>query len=512
MKRLDSLLLVDLFRSSPVRYALVFASVATVVMGGLLFVIYWSMLSLLERHLDETIEQQLEVLHNDYRQDGRDAVIRLVRQHEERNRDSPVHFMVRDGTGSVIAGDFPTSGAQAGWQTFPARSLVDGQQSVYRLRGYGESFDGNTFVLVTHDTKDLHQTRELIIASFAIALGLTVVLSLGGGLVIGRTLLRRVEDVNRTARAIMEGDLSQRIPVVRSEDEFGRLAESLNCMLARIQELLENLQQVSNDIAHDLRTPLGRLRQRLEACRRKTQSRAEYEAAIDAAISESTTILETFDAMLRIAQIEAGARRARFASISIGNIVDNVVEVFSAAAEDEGKRIEGKVEYDGTVHGDRELLMQMLANLVENAILHTPAGTNVVACVARENNRVRLTVSDDGPGIRMEERERVLRRFLRLDTSRVTPGSGLGLSLVSAVAKLHDAELSLSDNGPGLRVSIMFPFTGGVREGAASVRQVSTVGQEKCGVSNGSSGTQSTLRCKVSSMNSFASRSYTAGS
>jgi signal transduction histidine kinase len=472
----------DLLRSSPVRYALAFAGVTAAVMGVLLLVIYLSVISLLERHLDEAIEQRLEVLRNDFRQDGRDAVIGLVRQHEERNRDSPVHFLVRDGEGSVIAGDLPILDAHQGWQTVPAiRSRATGGTFV-QLRGYGEKFDDQTFVLVTHDTYDLHQTRELIIVSFAVALALTVVLAMGGGLMIGKTLLRRVEDVNRTARAIMEGDLSQRIPVVGRGDELSGLAESLNRMLARIQELMENLQQVSNDIAHDLRTPLGRLRQRLESCRRKTQTSVEYEAAIDAAIAESATILETFDAMLRIAQIEAGARRARFTTVDIGGVVENVVEVFVAAAEDQGKHIESEIDSGILLHGDRELLMQMLANVVENAIRHTPSGTRVWVCAEREDSSIQLTVSDNGPGIGVEDRERALRRFYRLDASRTTPGSGLGMSLVSAVAKLHDADLSLSDNGPGLLVSITFPaledevsgtvstYSGGPSGGSPEVR------------------------------------------
>jgi len=458
----------DLLRSSPVRYALAFAGVATVVMGALLLVIYWSMISLLERHLDEAIEQQLEVLRNDFRQDGRAAVVGLARQHEERNRDSPVHFLVRNREGSVVAGDLPILDAQEGWQTISAPLQTTDGTSVRQLRGYAERFDDDTFVLVTHDTRDLHQTRELIIVSFGVALALTIVLALGGGLMIGKALLRRVEDINRTAHAIMEGDLSQRIPVAGTGDELAGLAESLNRMLARTQELMENLQQVSNDIAHDLRTPLGRLRQRLEACRRKSQNSAEYEAAIDAAIAESATILETFDAMLRIAQIEAGARRARFTAIDIGDVVDNVVEAFSAAAEDEGKLIDSNIDSGVMLHGDRELLMQMVANVVENAVRHSPPGTHIQASVDQKGGVARLAVTDDGPGIRAEERERVLRRFYRLDASRATPGSGLGLSLVAAVVKLHDANLSLSDNEPGLRVLIEFPLCGESKEGAVS--------------------------------------------
>jgi signal transduction histidine kinase len=269
-------------------------------------------------------------------------------------------------------------------------------------------------------------------------------------------LLRRVDAVNRTARAIMDGDLSQRIPVVGPRDELGGLAEGLNRMLARIEELMESLRHVSSDIAHDLRTPLGRMRQRLETCRMKTRSKAEYEAAIEAAIEDADGILKTFEAMLRIAQIEAGARRARFSPVNLSEVADNVAEAFGAVAEDEGKRLVATVEAGVAVTGDRELLTQMLANLTENALRHTPAGTRVDLCLERVNGEIRLTVSDTGPGIPPEERERVFRRFYQLDESRSTPGSGLGLSLVAAVAKLHNTTVLLEDNNPGLRVSVTF--------------------------------------------------------
>jgi signal transduction histidine kinase len=297
----------------------------------------------------------------------------------------------------------------------------------------------------------------LIIRSFSIALGVTVVLALGGGLVIAVLLLRRVDAVNRTARAIMNGDLSRRIPVVGSHDELGGLAESVNRMLSRIEELMESLRHITSDIAHDLRTPLGRLRQRLEASRLKTRSTSEYESAIDAAIDDTDSILKTFEAMLRIAQIEAGARRARFSNTDLSAITENVFEAFEAVAEDEGKSLEARIEPSISVNGDRELLTQMLANLIENALRHTPTGTVVYVELERVDGSARLTVADTGPGIPIAEKENVFRRFYRLDASRSTPGSGLGLSLVAAIAKLHDASISLEDNEPGVRVRILFP-------------------------------------------------------
>jgi signal transduction histidine kinase len=447
----------ELARAAPVRYALVFAAFSILLMGTLLAVIYWSMIALLERHLEDSIEQQIQVLRHDLEQDGRESMLGLIRQHVEKQPDSRVHFLVLNRADNVIAGDLPRVPTTEGWQDILLPPVDGSNDTEHLLRGRGEWFDDDTYVLVTSDTADLRQSRALIIRAFVIALAVTLALALSGGIVIGVLLLRRVDAVNRTARAIIDGDLSRRIPVVGPHDELGGLAEGLNRMLARIEELMESLRHVTSSIAHDLRTPLGRLRQRLEASRMKPSSSAEYEAAIDAAIEDTDSILKTFEAMLRIAQIEAGARRARFADTDLSAVAENVFEAFAAVAEDEGKRLDARIDPGMIVNGDRELLTQMVANLTENALRHTPAGTAVEVRLARVNGGVRLTVSDTGPGIPPEDREHVFRRFHRLDASRSTPGSGLGLSLVSAVAKLHDATISLEDNEPGVRVVIAFP-------------------------------------------------------
>ena len=441
----------------PVRYALMFTVFSTLVMGVLLAVIYWWVVSLLERHLEESINQQVQVLRTDFEQDGKDSMMGLVRQHVVKHRNSPLHIMVQDRAGVVLAGDLPPIPAKVGWQELkirPPAGAADGH--ALSLRGRGEWLDENTFVIVTNDTKDLHESRELIVRSFAVALAGTVALALGGGMLIGVVLLRRAEAVNRTARAIMDGDLSQRIPVVGPRDELGGLAEGLNQMLARIEELMNDLRHVTSDIAHDLRTPLGRLRQRLEVSRTAPRSCAEYEKAIDAAIGDTDILLKTFEAMLRIAQIEAGARRARFTAVDLSAVAENVTDAFAAVAEDQGKQLIARIERGTTVHGDSELLTQMLVNLIENALRHTPGETTIELCLERNDSGARLAVSDDGRGIPAKERDRVLRRFYRLDASRSTQGSGLGLSLVSAVTKLHHATLSLEDNAPGLRAVIDF--------------------------------------------------------
>lgn len=426
-------------------------------MGLLLGVIYWWMSTLLERHLDEGIEAQLQVLRTDLQQDGKDSMIGIVREHERKYADSPLHFLVQDASGTVLAGDLPPTEIGEGWHDITLLSAgPDPGDRHQLLRGRGEWLTEDLFVLVTNDTRDLRQTQALILVSFAIALGGTVALALGGGLIIGRALLRRVDAVNRTARAIMEGDLSQRVPVVGPRDELGGLAEILNEMLARIEELMANLQHVTSDIAHDLRTPLGRQRQRLESALSKPTTTPECRSVMEAAIAETDTMLKTFEAMLRIAQIEAGARRARFRGVDLSAIAENIADAFAAVAEDEGKRLEVEIESNLHVHGDNELLTQMLANLVENGIRHTPSGTVVTLRLAGRSDDIQLEVRDTGRGIPKPERARVLERFYRLDSSRSTPGSGLGLSLVAAVAKLHGADILLEDNRPGLGVVLRF--------------------------------------------------------
>lgn len=444
-------------RSAPVRYALVFAAVSTLVTGVLLLLIYGWVTALLERHLEEAIESQVAVLRDNLALEGRESLIGLVGKHADRFDASRVHILIEDETGRILAGDLPEVDATVGWQDIelPSRSEATSGRT-RKLRALGAQLEDGLFALVTHDTAETKQTQALLIRSFALALLVTVALALIGGLVIGTVLLRRVDDVNRTARAIMDGDLSRRIPIVHRSDELGGLAESLNRMLARIEDLMNNLRHVTSSIAHDLRSPLGRHRQRLETARIKPRSPGEYETAIDTAIADTDAVLKTFDAVLRIAQIESHSPRDRFVRVSLSDVCENVADAYAAVAEDDGKQLMANIDPDVMLRGDRELLTQMLVNLVENALRHTPRGAILSVQLESLGGQPRLTVGDDGPGIPVDERQRVFSRFYRLEASRTTPGSGLGLSFVLAVVKLHDATISLEDNSPGLRVVIVF--------------------------------------------------------
>jgi signal transduction histidine kinase len=270
-------------------------------------------------------------------------------------------------------------------------------------------------------------------------------------------MLRRIDAVSRTARGIVAGDMSQRVPVRGTDDEFDELAASVNAMLNRIEDLMRSMRQVSNDVAHDLRTPLTRLRQRLEHARRRAQTTEELHEALAHSIAQVDSILETFGALLRIAQIEAGGRASEKSAINVSRFLTAIVDDFAPAAEDQGQTLVAEIDKGLSILGDPELLTQMVVNLVDNAIRHSPPGARICIEAKAVGDSLELAVVDNGPGIPSRERENVLRPFYRLEASRTTEGSGLGLSLVAAIAKRHDAKLSLGDNSPGLRVAVLFP-------------------------------------------------------
>jgi len=282
-----------------------------------------------------------------------------------------------------------------------------------------------------------------------------------GGLVLSLGFLRQIDAIANAAEAIIAGDMRRRMPLRRGGDELDRLAATLNRMLDRITDLMETLHQVSNDIAHDLRTPLGRLRQNLEETRRSPRATVEYEQSIDQAIKESDEILETFGALLRIAQIESGMRTSGFVTVEISNLVEHVYETYRPVAEDAGMTLSMELQPGIRVEGDRELLAQFLVNLIENAIAHTGAGTKILLSLVHDGAFARLRVSDNGPGVPPSELENIFKRFYRLESSRTTSGSGLGLSLVDAIANLHLFRLRTAVDGPGLSITAEFkPLSG----------------------------------------------------
>lgn len=447
-------------RTATFRLALLYAVLFGVSAVVLFATVYWSMTGYATQQIRVAVEVEVASLVDNARNEGIEHLAQIIEERLSGPERRSSYYLLLDATGQQIAGNIPTVAPTAGWREFGAPESDagnEGEEDEDRtILGFGLPLPQGGFLLVGHDTEPLRELRELIIRAFAWAGGVTVGLALFGGATLSLGFLRRIEAFNRTSGRIIEGDLTERVPMRGSDDEFDRLARNINRMLDRIQELMEGLRQVSNDIAHDLRTPLAHLRQGIETARRQARSVAEYEEAFDQAITETDGILATFGALLRIAQIEAGTRRAGFATVDLSAVFDTIVETYTAVAEDHGQTLSGRIAPGVTIRGDRELLTQLLANLIDNAIRHTPAGTMIEVLLDVDQDRPVGVVADTGPGVPADAREKVFRRFYRLDRSRTTTGSGLGLSLVAAVAELHGIAITLADNAPGLRVALDF--------------------------------------------------------
>jgi signal transduction histidine kinase len=361
-------------------------------------------------------------------------------------------YLVQSPEGTRLAGEIPVVGSQRGW----LRLTAEERGRAKPVLAFAEELPGGVVIAVGDDLRHVQEAEEAVLLAFAWGIGATMLLGVGSGVWLSRLFLSRVDTISRTAEAIIGGDLAQRVPLRSTGDDLDRLAETLNLMLDRTEYLMESVRQVTNNIAHDLRTPLSRLGQHLEDASARARSADDHQRALDRAKAEVDALLDTFAALLRIAEVEAGAQRAAFRRVDLSNVAATVAEAFTPSAEDEGRTLVADVAPGNFVHGDRELLTQMLVNLVENALRHTPQSTRITLALRNENGRAVLLVEDNGPGVPETEVEHVLRRFHRLDQSRTTPGSGLGLSLVAAVAEPHGAELRLTDAGPGLRVSVRF--------------------------------------------------------
>jgi signal transduction histidine kinase len=439
-----------LFRTSSFRLTLLYAALTGVSFLLLFGVVFWSTARFMRQQIDATVSSEITELLADpqaARPEGLQAMVRGLIGHS-----FGFYYVLQDRSGKVLAGNLPATTALTGVREWGG-SARHRQTPFSAIRGRGVAVPAG-YLFVGLSTLQLHEMEEMVLSSFLWGLGAAMLLGLAGGAAMSVGLLRKIETVSQTSRDIVDGDLQRRVPVRESGDEFDHLAVSLNTMLDRIQTLMEGLRQVTTDIAHDLRTPLTRLRQRLELAQRPSVDSDTLRAVLDAARHDVDGILEIFSALLRIAQIESGARKAGFTEINVSDVMRTVLEVYRPSLEEKGQQLQETIDSDLRVRGDRELLMQLFANLLENSIRHSPAGAQVALVAQRRSGAVEVSVADNGPGIPEALRTKVLQRFFRLETSRTTPGSGLGLSLAAAVATLHDAKLELSDNGPGLRVTV----------------------------------------------------------
>lgn len=453
-------------RSSTARLALIYLALFGSSVLVLLGFIYWSTAGFMSRQTDATIDAEITGLAEQYGQFGTVGLVRAIERRTADARASRGLYLVTGPGGlTPIAGNlsrWPGETPDAeGRLTFTLEYASDsasaggGEVDLGRARVF--ALDGGLRLLVGRDIRERLEIAGRIRESMAWGIAITVALAAAGGIFLSRSMLRRIEAINETSRDIMAGALGRRVPVRGSGDEFDRLAENLNRMLDRIEALVAGMKEVSDNIAHDLRGPLARLRTRLEVALMDDGDDGAHRRAIERTIVEADGLLATFNALLGIAQAEAGAPRERFAEIDAAALLADVAELYEPVAEERGLGFETAVSGPAAVRGDRDLLFQAMANLVDNAIKFSPAGGMVRIGLEASEDRARLSVADDGPGIAPGMRDKVRERFVRLDQSRSLPGSGLGLSLADAVARLHDGFLVLDDAAPGLRAVLDLP-------------------------------------------------------
>ncbi len=464
-----------LFRTTTFKLTLVYLTVFALFAAFLLGYFALNTRRLITEQITDTVNAEINGLSDQYRLGG---IRRLVVAVDNRaRRPGSSLYLVTTFVGEALAGNVtalaPGILDNAGWTETVYHRIDETEthehpdhQALVRVF----QLPGGFRLLVGRDLEERERLYHIILSAGRWSVVIVIVLGLAGGLLVTRRVLRRVDAMTETTRTIMTGDLGERLPVAGTGDELDRLAENLNAMLERIEALMRGLKEVSDNIAHDLKTPLTRLRNRAEEALRTAKSESEYRASLESTIEESEGLIRTFNALLMIARAESGQARDNIGEFDAAEIAHDVGELYEPLAEEKGLSLKVEADTPARLTGNRELVSQALANLVDNAIKYAAplAGVNgvapeIVVRALNDGDRIMLTVADNGPGIPQEDRGRVVERFVRLEQSRSQPGSGLGLSLASAVARLHGGELSLEDNQPGLKSVIALPRGGPVQ-------------------------------------------------
>lgn len=449
-----------LVRTESFRLTAIFVAIILTAMLVLMALVYAITHEAFRAELHSSIAHDLASIEDGYKSEGVSEAKEVIQQRLFRSGGTD-YFLLETAARMKLAGNLPAIAPVPGMRRIrmPHKRTEEDEDEDHELVGEGRFLAPGLYVFVGRDLYVANSAEESVLHTFGWVLGATLLVALVGGILLSNSFLGRMDAITKTCRAIMAGHLSDRVPERGTRDEFDQLVRTINAMLDRIVGLMENIQQISSDIAHDLRTPLTRLRHHLEAVHSESSNIADYRQAVEEAIAESETILATFSALLRIGQIESGTAGIPLEEVDLSDLLTELAEMYGPAAEDSGHRLETHITPGITVFGDQAMLSQAFVNLVENAMTHSPCGSAIRISLVRSPDQVVAAVADSGPGIPVEERERVFRRFYRLERSRSTPGSGLGLSLVGAIARYHGARIQLADNNPGLRVEIIFDKT-----------------------------------------------------
>jgi signal transduction histidine kinase len=458
-----SVLLGKTLRSSTLKLAFIFVIVFSSAIFAVLGYVYWATITFVSKNLDRSISVERALLIKAYDSAERTSLTTLINRRVTDPFFDEWAYLLTDPLFNPVVGNLKswpaTLHGDQGWGKF---SLLDWQSNSTKQPSFRASYqiltDGD-HLLVGRRLDGLDRFGQKITIGLAWAAGLFLVLAAAAGISTSRRSVARIEAISETSREIIETGLRERIPLRGTGDEWDGLAENLNSMLDRIEDLVESNQQVSNNVAHDLRTPLTRMRGRLERAYNRGLDPSQYHALIGEILTELDEILRTFSSLLRITQIETRHRTAGFRNLDLTEIAREVLELFDPAAEENSVTLELSAGDRVEVVGDRDLLFDAISNLIDNAIKHGGRNGRVMVAVSKNSNGAVLCVADRGPGIPIDERKHVLRRFYRLEGSRNSPGNGLGLSLVAAVANLHGAHIEMKDNSPGLRVELEFPIS-----------------------------------------------------
>lgn len=449
-----------LLRTTTFRVALLYLSIFFLSISALYAYFYLSAVGLMSDQTDLAIEADMEDLSRRYEEGG---IPNLARRVAVLSRDPRLSvYLLMDPDGRPVAGNLNKKpdlrDVGGGWQEFEFLRITDNFEETHAARAKTFTLPSGFYLLVGRDVEEFHKFGAVIWRAVIYGLGLTVILGLVGGILVSRHFTRRIDTINRTSSDIMAGDLSRRIPVSGSGDEIDQLGNNLNLMLGRIESLMNGMREVTDNIAHDLRSPINRLRNRLEVTLLQTASPEEYKKVLEETIQEADELLAVFNALLSVAQLESGAREIEQAPVDVVELIRQVVDFMEPAGEERGVSFNLDLPEDAfTVNAARPLISQALINLIDNALKYGRAeDSQITVGFEREAETLVIYVADNGPGIPPSDMSRVTERFVRLDTSRNRQGSGLGLSLVSAVAQRHGGKLRLRKNPPkGLRAEIV---------------------------------------------------------
>ena len=449
-------------RRTAVRIGVVFAGLFSMAIIAVFTILYFVISNDLGAYVKQHVQEVSDTLAAVGETGGREALIRMVGGHVDVAQSEEDVYLLTDDKGAFLAGNVRAISYFEGWRSIPWNDLAligdwPAARTSTAVVGKWTTVKGGR-LFVADGNGDVNDAQNIVLDGLGWGVTMAGISAVLGGLLVGFSAQRRVTAMGEALNSVAQGALATRIPLTHRGDDLDHVATLINATLDRLQRLILDVKQVTTDIAHDLKTPIGRIRQKLETLQSAPNSLETYRATVEDTLTDIDNVIETFEALLRIAEIEAGARKANFVALDLQGIVANVCDALEPVAEDAGHRFEKSLpEFDGLkIQGDRQLLNQLFVNLIENAIRHCPHGSIISVALQARAGTLSVTVADNGPGIPTAERANVLKRLYRLEKSRTTPGSGLGLSLATAIADLHGATIILADNHPGLAITVEF--------------------------------------------------------